>query len=167
LSACTTSMSRPSTVSWITTSDYNFDETRFMMGIICTGKVVTTSDGRSKAKLAQPGNLEWTAVIQGVNALGWNIPPLIILAAQYHLANWYTSATSLPTDVSQLPIMADYQYSWPRLDQALRLSYGAPDKGQIPVVDPRRPRKPPLNRVRAILPAEQYHHALHTSELFP
>ncbi len=31
---------------------YNFDEIRFMMGIIFAGMVVTTSDGRSKAKLA-------------------------------------------------------------------------------------------------------------------
>ncbi len=31
---------------------YNFDETRFMMGIIFAGIVVTTSDGRGKAKLA-------------------------------------------------------------------------------------------------------------------
>jgi hypothetical protein len=28
-------------------------------------------------------------VIQGVNALGWVIPPFIILAAQYHQSNWY------------------------------------------------------------------------------
>jgi hypothetical protein len=76
---------------------YNFDETGFMMGIICAGMVVTTSDGRSKAKLAQPGNREWATVIQGVNALGWAIPPFIILAAQYHLANWYTEC-NLPAD---------------------------------------------------------------------
>ncbi len=31
---------------------YNFDETGFMIGIIFAGMVVTTSDGRSKAKLA-------------------------------------------------------------------------------------------------------------------
>ena len=31
---------------------YNFDETGFMMGIIFAGMVVTTSDGRGKAKLA-------------------------------------------------------------------------------------------------------------------
>jgi hypothetical protein len=59
---------------------YNFDETRFMIGIIFAGIVVTTSDGCSKAKLAQPGNCEWATVIQGVNALGWAIPPFIILA---------------------------------------------------------------------------------------
>ena len=76
---------------------YNFDETGFMMGIIFAGMVVTTSDGRSKAKLAQPGNREWATVIQGVNALGWAIPPFIILAAQYHLANWYTEC-NLPAD---------------------------------------------------------------------
>ncbi|KAL2022201.1 hypothetical protein VTK56DRAFT_6030 [Thermocarpiscus australiensis] len=40
---------------------YNFDETGFMMGIICLG--------------------------MGVNALGWAISPFIVLAAQYHLAN--------------------------------------------------------------------------------
>jgi hypothetical protein len=76
---------------------YNFDETGFMMGIIFPGMVVTTSDGRGKAKLAQPGNREWATVIQGVNALGWSIPPFIILAAQYHLANWYTEC-NLPAD---------------------------------------------------------------------
>jgi hypothetical protein len=76
---------------------HNFDETGFMMGIIFAGMVVTTSDGRAKAKLAQPGNREWATVIQGVNALGWAIPPFIILAAQYHLANWYTEC-NLPAD---------------------------------------------------------------------
>jgi hypothetical protein len=67
------------------------------MGIIFAGMVVITSDGLSKAKLAQPGNREWATVIQGVNALGWAIPPFIILAAQYHLANWYTEC-NLPAD---------------------------------------------------------------------
>jgi hypothetical protein len=76
---------------------YNFDETGFMMGIIFAGMVVTTSDGLGKAKLAQPGNREWATVIQGVNAQGWAIPPFIILAAQYHLANWYTEC-NLPAD---------------------------------------------------------------------
>jgi hypothetical protein len=76
---------------------YNFDETGFMMGIIFAGMVVTTSDGLGKAKLAQPGNREWATVIQGVNAQGWAIPPFIILAGQYHLANWYTEC-NLPAN---------------------------------------------------------------------
>jgi hypothetical protein len=42
---------------------YNFDETGSMMGIICVGMVVTTSDGRIKAKLAQPSNRKWATVI--------------------------------------------------------------------------------------------------------
>ena len=46
---------------------YNFDKTRFMMGIFFAGMVVTTSDGCGKAKLAQPGNCEWATVIQGMN----------------------------------------------------------------------------------------------------
>ena len=41
---------------------YNFDEVGFMMGIIFAGMVVTTSDSRSKVKLAQPGNREWVTV---------------------------------------------------------------------------------------------------------
>jgi len=76
---------------------HNFDETGFVMGMIFPGMVVTTSDGRGKAKLAQPGNREWATVIQGVCAQGWAIPPFIILAAQYHLANWYTEC-NLPAD---------------------------------------------------------------------
>ena len=42
---------------------YNFDETGFMMGVISTGMVVTSSDGRAKAKRVQPGNWEWVIVI--------------------------------------------------------------------------------------------------------
>lgn len=68
---------------------YIFDETGFMTGVIFAGMVVTTLDSRTRVKLAQPGNREWATVIQSVNALGWAIPPFIILAAQRHLANWY------------------------------------------------------------------------------
>ena len=32
---------------------------------------------------------KWTTMIHGVNAEGWAVPPFIILAAQYHLSNWY------------------------------------------------------------------------------
>jgi hypothetical protein len=68
-------------------STYNFDKTRFMIGIIFVCMVVTTSDGHIKAKLAQSGNREWQKVIQGVNVQGWAIPPSIILGAQFHLTN--------------------------------------------------------------------------------
>ena len=37
---------------------YNFDETGFMIGVISTTMVVTSLDGRTKAKKIQPGNRE-------------------------------------------------------------------------------------------------------------
>jgi DDE superfamily endonuclease/Tc5 transposase DNA-binding domain len=71
---------------------YNFDETGFMMGVISTGMVVTSSDGRAKAKRVQPGNREWVTVIQGVNSQGWTVPPFIIVAGKNHLASWYQNS---------------------------------------------------------------------------
>ncbi|RKK17113.1 hypothetical protein BFJ66_g18036, partial [Fusarium oxysporum f. sp. cepae] len=76
---------------------YNFDETGFMMGIISTGMVVTSAERRSNAKLAQPGNREWTTVIQGINSQGWWLPPFIIVAGQYHLSTWYQDSP-IPQD---------------------------------------------------------------------
>jgi hypothetical protein len=35
---------------------YNFDETRFMMGVISTAMIVISLDGRAKAKKVQPSN---------------------------------------------------------------------------------------------------------------
>jgi hypothetical protein len=75
---------------------YNFDETGFQMGVATTCKVVTASERRYAPKLVQPGDREWATVIQGVNAQGWAIPPLIILKGQYHLCSWYDE--SLPRD---------------------------------------------------------------------
>ena len=49
---------------------YNFDETGFMMGVLSTAMVVTSSQRSGRAKAKQPGNREWVTVIQGVNALG-------------------------------------------------------------------------------------------------
>ena len=66
-----------------------------MIGIIFASIVVTTSDGRSKAKLAQPSNREQATVIQRVNALSQAIPLFIILATQYYLANQYTKCDLL------------------------------------------------------------------------
>jgi hypothetical protein len=68
---------------------YNFDEAGFMMGKITTQLVVTGSERRGRPKAIQPGNREWTTVIQGINAAGWAIPPYLIFAGQYHLSAWY------------------------------------------------------------------------------
>ena len=37
---------------------YNFNETRFMMGVILSAMVVTSLDGQAKAKKVQPSNRE-------------------------------------------------------------------------------------------------------------
>jgi hypothetical protein len=76
---------------------WNFDETGFIMGIIASGMVVTGSERLGRPKSAQPGNREWITIIQTINAEGRVIPPFIIGAGQYHLANWYQEAT-LPGD---------------------------------------------------------------------
>jgi hypothetical protein len=35
---------------------YNFDETGFMIGVICPGIFVTRTDRRDRGKAVQPGN---------------------------------------------------------------------------------------------------------------
>ncbi|OAQ57491.1 DDE superfamily endonuclease [Pochonia chlamydosporia 170] len=73
---------------------HNFDEAGFMMGVISTTVVVTSSERRGKANLAQPGDREWVLVLQSINSRGEAIPPFIIVAGQYHLANWYEDSTT-------------------------------------------------------------------------
>lgn len=76
---------------------YNFDETGFMMGVICPGMVVTRADRQGRGKSIQPGNREWATAIHCVNSEGYSLPPFLLLQGQYHLASWYTE-TDLPTD---------------------------------------------------------------------
>lgn len=83
---------------------YNFDETGFMMGVISTGMVVTSSDGRAKAKTIQPGNREWVTVVQAISSVGYAVPPYVIVAGKNHLDSWYDETELLPywrTGVSQ------------------------------------------------------------------
>ena len=76
---------------------YNFDETGFMMGVICPGMVVTRSDRRGRGKAVQPGNREWATAIICVNGEGRSIPPFLVVQGVNHLANWYTES-GLPYD---------------------------------------------------------------------
>jgi hypothetical protein len=76
---------------------YNFDEAGFLMGVIATAKVVTSSESRNRPKAAQPGNREWVSIIQGINSCGWAIPPYIIFKGQNHLSAWYEDS-ELPRD---------------------------------------------------------------------
>jgi hypothetical protein len=76
---------------------YNFDETGFMMGVITSQLVVTSSEMNGKRKKVQPGNREWITVIQGINATGWAIPPFIIFAGKVLISSWYKE-TDIPHD---------------------------------------------------------------------
>ena len=76
---------------------YNFDETGFMMGIICAAMVVTRADRRGRGKAVQPGNREWATAIACINGEGWDVPPFLVVQGKNHLANWYTDG-GLPHD---------------------------------------------------------------------
>ena len=67
------------------------------MGMITSGMVVTGPEKRGKSKSVQPGSRGWITVIQAINAEGWAISPFIVVAGQYHLANWYQES-NLPGD---------------------------------------------------------------------
>jgi hypothetical protein len=49
---------------------YNFDETRFMIGIIYATIVVTYVDRRGRGKAVQLGNWEWAIAIAYINSEG-------------------------------------------------------------------------------------------------
>jgi hypothetical protein len=76
---------------------YNFDETGFMMGIICASIVVTRADRRGRGKVVQPRNREWAIAIICTSAEDWSLPPFLVIQGKNHLANWYTRE-DLPND---------------------------------------------------------------------
>jgi len=69
---------------------YNFDETGFMMGMICGNMVVTSSERKGRAKQLQAGNREWATAIECVSADGFALPPFLVVQGKHHLASWYT-----------------------------------------------------------------------------
>ncbi|EDN99223.1 hypothetical protein SS1G_14083 [Sclerotinia sclerotiorum 1980 UF-70] len=76
---------------------YNFDETGFMMSIICPGMVVTSAERNSRSKAIQSGNREWATAIIYSNKESETIPPFLVVQEQVHLSNWYTE-TDFPAD---------------------------------------------------------------------
>ncbi len=58
---------------------YNFDETGFIMGIICAVIVVTCADRRGGGKAVQPGNREWATAIAYINSKGWSVPLFLVV----------------------------------------------------------------------------------------
>lgn len=75
---------------------YNFDETGFMMGVICGNMVVTRADRRGRGKQLQPGNREWATAIECVGSDGFVLPPFLIVQGVNHLASWYTECDLPP-----------------------------------------------------------------------
>lgn len=75
---------------------WNFDETGFLMGQISSTLVVTSSEGRGKAKKIQPGNREWVTVIQAIQSGGEVIPPYVVVAGKMHLESWYRDSPFPP-----------------------------------------------------------------------
>jgi hypothetical protein len=69
---------------------YNFDETGFMMGVICSSIVVTDANREGRRKHLQAGNREWATTIEYINNDGFVIPLYLILQSKYHLVFWYT-----------------------------------------------------------------------------
>jgi hypothetical protein len=68
---------------------WNFDKTGFLIGKITSQLVVIFSDKPGKAKKLQPGNREWTTLIQAVGATAKRIPPFIILASKILISTWF------------------------------------------------------------------------------
>ena len=67
------------------------------MGIIATARVVTMSENLGKPVILQPGNREWITVVETVNAIGWSIPPMILLAAGTYQGSWF-QVSEIPRD---------------------------------------------------------------------
>ena len=74
---------------------YNFDETGFMMGVITSQLVIMGSERCGKRKGIQPGNCEWTTVINSINASRWWIPPFIIFQGKQHINTWYNDSARM------------------------------------------------------------------------
>ena len=64
---------------------YNFNETGFLMGILSSAKVVTSSECCGQPHTKQPGNQEWVTVIQAVCADGLIMSPYFVVKERNHL----------------------------------------------------------------------------------
>ena len=69
---------------------YNFDETGFMMGVICSSMVVIGASQERRRKHLQAGNREWATAIECISSDGFVVSPYLILQGKYHLTSWYT-----------------------------------------------------------------------------
>jgi len=68
---------------------YNMDEIGFAKGVIGTEKLMTTANGVSFH--LQPGNRDWTTVIECISTSNNHIPPMVIFKGKEHQNIWYNS----------------------------------------------------------------------------
>ncbi len=78
---------------------YNFDETGFIIGVICPVIVVTRTDRRGRGKAVQLGNREWATAIAYINSKGWSVPLFLVVQGKNYLLNQYTDGGLLPDQV--------------------------------------------------------------------
>ena len=81
----------------LTDDIFNFDEAGFLMGVIGTAKVVTSSESRNRPKCVQSGSREWATIIMAICAAGWMIPPFVIFKGKVHMHAWYKE-DNIPLD---------------------------------------------------------------------
>jgi len=72
------------------TNLYNFDETGFIIGVICGHMVVTRADRRGQDKQLQPRNCKWATAVECVSGNSFALPPFLIVQGTNHQASWYT-----------------------------------------------------------------------------
>ena len=75
---------------------YNFNETGFLMDILSSVKVVTSSEYCGQPCTEQPGNWKLVTVIQAVCADGSIVPPYFIVKGRNHLLSWYQDSQFQP-----------------------------------------------------------------------
>ncbi len=68
---------------------YNMDEKRYMMGITGSFKVVF-SKYQKQAFINQPGNREWTSLIEAMSMTGERLPLFVILKGKRWKNDWFT-----------------------------------------------------------------------------
>jgi len=57
----------------------NFDETGFIMGVICFAMVIICANRCGKGKAVQPDNWEWATAIVYINSEGWSVFSFLVV----------------------------------------------------------------------------------------
>jgi hypothetical protein len=68
---------------------YNFNKSGFLMGKISSQLIITGSEKPGKRKKLQPGDREWTTLVQAIRATGKRIPPFLIFASKVLISTWF------------------------------------------------------------------------------